>query len=78
MKRAGKLSVLGLSATVALSFCVVRGQSGVADAAEDICPRLPGARVPPVTLLRADGTPFELAKELAKKRSILIFYRGGW
>jgi len=54
------------------------GQSGIADSAEQICPLLPGLKIPDVTLERVDGTPFNLLEEVSRQRSILVFYRGGW
>jgi hypothetical protein len=54
------------------------GQSKIADSAEQICPLLPGMKIPGVTLERADGTPFNLLEEVSRQRSILVFYRGGW
>jgi hypothetical protein len=67
-----------LMAVLSLSMCTALGESRVADSAEEICPLLPGTRTPSVTLQRIDGTPFDLSKEVAERRSILIFYRGGW
>lgn len=46
--------------------------------AELVHPLLPGAIVPSLTLSTIDKKDFELAVELAKKSTILIFYRGGW
>ena len=66
------LFVLFLASYAALA------QSEVANTAEDICPLLPGTKIPDVELQRADGTPFSLANKIAEKPSILIFYRGGW
>jgi hypothetical protein len=54
------------------------GQSEVADSAEDICPLLPGAKIPSVELQRLDGERFDLLQEVREQQSILIFYRGGW
>jgi len=72
------LRVSVLMGVLSLSFCAALGESRVADSAEEICPLLPGMRTPSVTLQRMDGTPFDLSKEVAERRSILIFYRGGW
>jgi len=46
--------------------------------AELVRPLLPGARVPSLTLSTFDKKDFETTVELAKKPTILIFYRGGW
>ncbi|MDH3259298.1 MAG: hypothetical protein OEM19_07550 [Deltaproteobacteria bacterium] len=44
----------------------------------DIRPLLIGAKIPELTLKRVDGSPIDLGKEIAKKPTVLIFYRGGW
>ena len=56
------------------------GQEGnrVAASAWQIRPLLPGTRVPAVTFFKTDGTPFDLSEAVARKPTILIFYRGGW
>ena len=45
---------------------------------EDISPLLIGEKVPEVTLLDVAGQNFNIAEEVKKKPTILIFYRGGW
>ena len=57
---------------------VLRAESDVAQSAEEICPLLPGAKLPAVTLQRIDGSDLDLAEAVGRKPSILIFYRGGW
>ena len=57
---------------------VLRAESEVAQSAEEICPLLPGAKLPAVTLQRIDGSDLNLAEAVGRKPSILIFYRGGW
>lgn len=54
------------------------GRTLIADSAQEICPLLPGAKVPSVELLRLDGSTFDLLQEVTERRSILVFYRGGW
>jgi peroxiredoxin len=44
----------------------------------DVCPLMPGASVPSVTLRMMDGSEVELAAAVREKPSILVFYRGGW
>ena len=46
--------------------------------AMEVRPLLVRAEVPAVTLRTAEGTDFDLAAAVKKKRSIVIFYRGGW
>ncbi len=50
----------------------------VADSPETVRPLLVGATIPAVTLADADGRPVALKDRVARKPSILIFYRGGW
>lgn len=45
---------------------------------ELICPLLNGQKMPAATLRTVDDTPFDLSAAIAKKPTILIFYRGGW
>lgn len=46
--------------------------------AMDVHPLLIRAEVPGVTLQTADGGKFDLAAEVRRQPSIVIFYRGGW
>jgi hypothetical protein len=51
----------------------------IANSPEEIRPLLIGMTVPTITgLTKTDGTPFDLNTAIAKKPTILIFYRGGW
>ena len=50
----------------------------VAQSAEEICPLLPGSKLPEVTLEKLVGSPLNLSEEVKRKPTILIFYRGGW
>ena len=67
-----------LTLLAGVSVEVVRAESGVAQSAEEICPLLPGVKLPEVTLQKIDGSDLDLAQEVARKPTILIFYRGGW
>ncbi len=49
-----------------------------ASSAEETCPLKTGSPIPAVTLVRPDGKPLELRAEVARKPTLLIFYRGGW
>jgi peroxiredoxin len=60
-----------------LSGMTVRA-GDIPSSAQDVRPLLIGSAVPDVTLKTADGTDFSLRAAVAKKPSILIFYRGGW
>ncbi len=44
----------------------------------DVCPLMPGTRVPGVTLRAIDGSEANLAAAVREKPSVLVFYRGGW
>jgi len=46
--------------------------------ARDVRPLLPGARVGEMTLRTHEGQPFDLARALDDKTTVLVFYRGGW
>jgi peroxiredoxin len=46
--------------------------------AEDISPLLIGEKLPEAMLLDEDGKPINLNEEIAKKKTVLVFYRGGW
>ena len=44
----------------------------------DIAPLLIGEKIPNITLQSVDGKAISLASVLNKKRTVLVFYRGGW
>ncbi len=48
------------------------------NSARDVCPIKIGENIPNLTLRDMQGKPFDLAQAMAKKPTILIFYRGGW
>lgn len=45
---------------------------------EDISPLLIGEKLPNATLLNENGESINLNDEIAKKKTVLVFYRGGW
>ncbi len=49
-----------------------------AETADAVCPILIGQKVPPVVLKNVKGDAFNLNNALAKKPTVMIFYRGGW
>jgi hypothetical protein len=49
-----------------------------ASAPTEIRPLLIGAEVPSVEVRDIDGRPVELSALVDGKRTLLIFYRGGW
>ncbi|HVS13357.1 MAG TPA: hypothetical protein VMV46_05515 [Thermoanaerobaculia bacterium] len=68
--------LIGAVATVALTGAAAANEP--ADRAEDIRPLLIGAAVPAVEVRTLEGEPIDLQKVVLGKRSILLFYRGGW
>ncbi|PWG79187.1 peroxiredoxin-like family protein [Pararcticibacter amylolyticus] len=46
--------------------------------ASDISPLLIGEKIPQIMIPAADGKMFDLNVHIAKKPTILLFYRGGW
>jgi len=46
--------------------------------AADVCPVKVGSPLPNVALTAADGKAFDLNAAVAKKPTVLVFYRGGW
>lgn len=56
----------------------IKMYSGVPLKPEDISPLLIGEQIPMVKLPMISGESFDLNKAIAKKPTILVFYRGGW
>ena len=52
--------------------------SDIPQKAEDISPLLIGETIPDVKLLDVSGKTVDLKAEVAKKPTLLVFYRGGW
>ena len=50
----------------------------VASSAQEISPLLPGLKAPDVTFRQLDGSPLSLSAAVSEKKTVLIFYRGGW
>lgn len=50
----------------------------VAASAEEVSPLSVGSHVPSARLTNTQGTALDLGGEVAKKPTVLIFYRGGW
>lgn len=53
-------------------------QNELPQLATDIAPLLIGEKIPNVNLQSVDGESVSLASVLNKKRTVLVFYRGGW
>ncbi|WP_428231911.1 peroxiredoxin-like family protein [Flavobacterium sp.] len=53
-------------------------QNMIAKSATDIAPLLIGEKIPNLTLKSSENTDVNISDLLKKKKSVLIFYRGGW
>lgn len=53
-------------------------QTELPKTATDISPLLIGEKIPNLTLKSVDGNDINLSDAFSKKRTILVFYRGGW
>lgn len=62
---------------VALST-VANAQTAIPKSANDIAPLLIGEKVPGITLKTAENTTVKISDLLQKKKTVLVFYRGGW
>ena len=59
-------------------FVSTIGNAQLPQNAEDISPLLIGETLPETTLLDENGKSINLNAEIAKKKTVLVFYRGGW
>ena len=57
---------------------VAHAQNAVPKSATDITPLLIGEKISNIILKSAENTDVPLADLLKKKKSVLVFYRGGW
>lgn len=57
---------------------VAHAQNAVPKSATDIAPLLIGEKIPSIILKSSENTDVPLADLLKKKKSVLVFYRGGW
>lgn len=67
-----------LTGLLAALFAFSPALTDVPDKPEDISPLLVGETIPAVKLLNVAGQSVDLKAEVAKKPTILVFYRGGW
>jgi peroxiredoxin len=56
----------------------VNAQNDLPKMATEIAPLLVGEKIPSLSLKSVDNTDVNLAELLGKKRTVLVFYRGGW
>ncbi len=68
--------LLVLTAFPALN--VIKADEGVPDFAEKVRPLKVGDAAPKVAPTTEEGKPFDLNAAIAKKPTVLIFYRGRW
>ncbi len=59
-------------------FAAEGAGGGVASSADAVCPLKVGMTVPKVGVTSLDGSKIDLSFEIAKKPTVLVFYRGGW
>jgi len=59
-------------------FVCTMGNAQLPEKAEDISPLLIGETLPEAILLDENGESINLTEEIAKKKTVLVFYRGGW
>jgi peroxiredoxin len=57
---------------------VANAQNAIPKSATDIAPLLIGEKIPDITLKTAENTVVKISDLLKKKKTILVFYRGGW
>ena len=57
---------------------VANAQNAVPKSATDIAPLLIGEKIPNITLKSSENAAVQLSDLLKKKKSVLVFYRGGW
>lgn len=50
----------------------------VALSPNEVCPALPGTKLPAIEVSTINGESFSIAESAVKKPAIIIFYRGGW
>ena len=62
-----------------VALCTVaNAQTAIPKSANDIAPLLIGEKVPGITLKTAENTTVKISDLLQKKKTVLVFYRGGW
>lgn len=76
MSRLG--AVIGACALLSAPALAQTARSDVPTDATQICPVLTGAPMPSVTVRDAAGNEVDLAARVARKPTLLLFYRGGW
>ena len=57
---------------------IANAQSILPQSATDIAPLLIGEKVPNTVLKSSDNSDVKIVDEIKKKKTVLVFYRGGW
>lgn len=57
---------------------VAHSQNAIPKTATDIAPLLIGENIPDLTLQSSDNKEVQLSELFKKKKTVLVFYRGGW
>ncbi|PIF59215.1 peroxiredoxin-like family protein [Flavobacterium sp. 2] len=63
---------------LAVVTSTVNAQNTVPKTALDIAPLLIGEKIPNATLKTSENTDVKISDLLKKKKTVLVFYRGGW
>ncbi|OXA97563.1 antioxidant AhpC [Flavobacterium oncorhynchi] len=63
---------------LAIVISAVNAQNTVPKTALDIAPLLIGEKIPNATLKTSENTDVKISDLLKKKKTVLVFYRGGW
>lgn len=67
-----------LITTFLLAFAIVLAQNELPKTAFDVSPLLIGEKIPKVNLTSSEGKTIDLFSVLSNKKTVLVFYRGGW
>lgn len=63
---------------ISFGFSMLDDKKRVAESAEDICPIKVGTKIPSVNVRNLEGENVDLSLLTTAKKTVLIFYRGGW
>lgn len=57
---------------------IANAQNTIPKSATDIAPLLIGEKIPDITLKTSENSAVQLSDLFKKKKTVLVFYRGGW
>src|SRR4051812_24809426 len=72
------MKIRTLACFLVLVLASISTHAAIAPSAEEVHPLTVGAKAPAPQLVAPDGKEFDLAAALARKPTVLIFFRGGW